>query len=131
MKFLHPILLFFSLALLASFTSNLHADNQDGPVFRHFVAFQFKKSATDEDIQRIVDEFMLLKEKIDTIQSIEWGFSENIEPLNDDFTHAFLVTFKDKSGLETYLPHPSHEAFKKILKPHLKKVFVFDYSSKD
>lgn len=127
MKFVHSILLFFSFALL---TSNIRADHHEAP-FRHFVAFQFKETATDNDIQQVVDEFMLLKDKIDTIQSVEWGFSESVEGLNDDFTHAFLVTFKDKAGLEAYLPHPDHKAFVAILKPHLEKVFVFDYTAKE
>jgi hypothetical protein len=77
-----------------------------------------------------VDEFLLLKEKIGTIVSIEWGTSESVEGLNDDFTHCFLVSFKNKAGLETYIPHPAHKAFVEILKPKLEKVFVFDYTQK-
>ncbi|GEM_PF-1261017 len=41
-----------------------------------------------------------------------------------------LVSFKDKAGLEVYLPHPAHEDFVKLLKPHLEKVYVFDYVAK-
>jgi hypothetical protein len=100
-------------------------------LFRHAVYFQFKDSATDPEIERIVDEFLLLKEKIDTIISIEWGVSESVEGLNDDFTHCFLVSFKDKAGLETYIPHPEHKKFVEILKPSLEKVFVFDYTQRD
>ncbi|MEM6279791.1 MAG: Dabb family protein [Verrucomicrobiota bacterium] len=128
MKFLHLLTLCLSFSLLAT---SAWADNHGGPPFRHAVFFQFKESATDNDIQQIVDEFMLLKGKIDTIVDIEWGFSESVEGLNDDFTHAFLVTFEDKAGLETYIPHPDHVAFVEILKPHLEKVFVFDYTAKD
>ena|SRR6056297_1080801 len=128
MKFHHLLTLLFTLSL---FVGTAAADENGGAPFRHAVFFQFKESATDSDIQRIVDEFMLLEEKIDTIVDIEWGFSESVEGLNDDFTHAFLVTFEDKAGLETYIPHPDHEAFVEILKPHLEKVFVFDYTAKD
>ncbi len=126
MKFLHLLTLFLSFSLLSTVAM---AEHHEEP-FRHAVFFQFKESATDNDIQQIVDEFMMLKEKIDTIVDIEWGFSESVEGLNDDFTHAFFVTFKDKAGLETYIPHPDHEAFVKILKPHLEKVFVFDYTAR-
>ena len=127
MKFLHLLTLFLSFSL---FASTAVAEHHGEAPFRHAVFFQFKDTATDNDIQRIVDEFMMLKEKIDTIVDIEWGFSESVEGLNDDFTHAFFVTFKDKAGLETYIPHPDHEAFVEILKPHLEKVFVFDYTAK-
>ncbi len=128
MKIVHTFLAILSFGLLAG---TAQADNHEAPLFRHAVYFQFKESATDNDIQRIVDEFLLLEDKIDTIVSIEWGISESVEGLNDDFTHCFLVSFKDKAGLETYIPHPDHTAFVEILKPHLEKVFVFDYTQRD
>ena len=128
MKFLHSIPLALSLLL---FAIPVPAAELEAPPFRHAVYFQFKDSASNEDIQRVVDEFLLLEEKIDTIVEIEWGISESVEELNDDFTHCFLVTFADKAGLETYIPHPDHKAFVEILKPHLEKVFVFDYTAKD
>jgi hypothetical protein len=41
-----------------------------------------------------------------------------------------VVTFEEKEGLEAYLPHPDHEAFVAMVKPHLEKVFVIDYEVK-
>ena len=111
--------------------SAAQADNHEEPKFRHAVFFKFKASAADNDIQRIVDEFMALKGKIDGIKAIEWGFSESVEGLNDEFTHCFFLTFTDKAALEAYVPHPAHKAFVEILKPHLDNVFVFDYTPKD
>jgi hypothetical protein len=130
MKFIHAFALFFSLALVSTSAIADHHKKSEAPLFRHAVYFQFKEDATDDDIQQIVDEFLLLKEKIGTIVSIEWGTSESVEGLNDDFTHCFLVSFKNKAGLETYIPHPAHKAFVEILKPKLEKVFVFDYTQK-
>jgi hypothetical protein len=101
----------------------------DGP-FRHVVCFKFKDGTPAAEIAEIEKAFGALKGKIDTIIDYEWGTTENIEPLNDGFTHCFLVTFKDKKGLEAYLPHPDHEAFVALLKPKLDKVFVFDYTAK-
>ena len=73
--------------------------------------------------------FLGLKKEIDVIVDLEWGATDNIEPLNDGFTHSFLVSFRDKAGLATYLPHPAHEAFVAKIKPHLEKVYVFDYTA--
>lgn len=95
--------------------------------FRHVVCFKFKYGTSDAEVAEIEQAFAALKDKIETITDFEWGTSENIEPLNDEFTHCFLVTFKDKAGLEVYLPHPDHKAFVSLLKPKLDKVFVFDY----
>lgn len=118
------------LALILSLGMTLATAASAEEPFRHFVSFQFKEGTSAEQEQEIVDAFMDLKSKIDVIVDVEWGATDNIEPLNDGFTHSFLVTFKDKAGLATYLPHPAHEAFVAKLKPHLAKVYVFDYTAK-
>ena len=128
MKLIH---LFFTILFVA--TTNLpsfSSAEESGP-FRHVVSFQFKEGTTEEKKAEVVTSFMALKSKIDAIVAIEWGGTENVEPLNDGFTHTFLVSFKDKAGLELYLPHPAHEEFKKLVKPLLEKVYVFDYTAKD
>lgn len=128
MKLIH---LFATVFSFAATTLPTPATAEDSGSFRHFVSFQFKDGTTEEKKAEIITAFKNLKSKIETITSIEWGGTENIEPLNDGFTHSFLVSFKDKAGLEVYLPHPAHEAFVAILKPHLEKVYVFDYTAKN
>ena len=112
-----------------SATSLVNAAEESTGVFRHVVCFKFKDGTSDAEVKEIETAFAALKDKIDTIIDFEWGTAENIEPLNDEFTHCFLVTFKDKAGLEVYLPHPDHKEFVKLLKPKLDKVFVFDYTA--
>lgn len=98
--------------------------------FRHAVFFRFKKEVTDEEIEKIEKAFVALPAKIKEIKDFEWGTSESVEGLNDDFTHCFFVTFENKAGLEIYIPHPDHKAFVALLKDKLDKVFVFDYTAK-
>ncbi len=98
--------------------------------FRHVVLFKFKPGATAEQVKEIEKAFAELPSKIDSIKGYEWGPSESVEGLNDGFTHCFLVTFKDKAGLEAYLPHEAHKAFGAKLKPLLEKALVFDYTAK-
>jgi quinol monooxygenase YgiN len=98
--------------------------------FRHVVLFKFKPGATAEQIKEVEKAFAELPKKIDAIQGYEWGTSESVEGLNDGFTHCFFVTFKDKAGLEAYLPHEAHKAFGAKLKPILEKALVFDYTAK-
>lgn len=126
MKLSHPLSLALALTLLLS-AGNLLADV--ATPFRHFVSFQFKEGTSDEKKDELVKAFLQLKKEIDVIVDLEWGVTQNIEPLNDGFTHSFLLTFKDKAGLATYLPHPAHEAFVAKVKPHLEKVYVFDYAA--
>ncbi len=121
----------FLLTLALAFTTILTARAGDSVgTFRHVVCFQFKSGTTDAEVAEIEKAFAALPGKIDTIVDFEWGTSENVEPLNDGFTHCFLVSFKDKKGLEVYLPHPDHQAFVSLLRPKLEKVFVFDYTAK-
>jgi quinol monooxygenase YgiN len=96
--------------------------------FRHVVLFKFKPGATAEQVKEIETAFAELPKKIDGIKGYEWGPSESVEGLNDGFTHCFLVTFKDKAGLEAYIPHEAHKAFVAKLKPILEKALVFDYT---
>lgn len=97
-------------------------------VFRHVVLFKFKPETTAEQIANVEAQFRKLPSQIDTITSFEWGTSQTIEvDLAQGYTHCFLVTFKDKAGLETYLPHPAHQAFVGLVKPLLEEVHVLDY----
>jgi hypothetical protein len=124
MKLSHSLTLFLTILL---FAGNLLSE--ESTPFRHFVSFQFKEGTSDEKKEELVKAFLGLKKEIDVIVDLEWGATDNIEPLNDGFTHSFLVSFRDKAGLATYLPHPAHEAFVAKIKPHLEKVYVFDYTA--
>lgn len=97
---------------------------------RHVVLFKFKDESSTEDIQKVVDAFMELPDKIDVIQDIEWGTDNSPEGLAQGFTHCFFVTFASEEDRDIYLPHPEHKAFVDILGPHLDKVLVVDYWAK-
>ena len=98
--------------------------------YRHVVLFKFKDNAASADVKKVEDAFLALKAKIPQIQDLEWGTNVSPEGLSNGFTHCFLVTFKSKSDLEIYLPHPDHKAFGGLLGPVLDKVLVVDYIAK-
>lgn len=95
--------------------------------YRHVVLFKFKDSATTEQVKAIEDAFKALPSKINTVIDFEWGTNVSPEGKADGFTHCFLVTFKDKAGLEVYLPHAAHKEFGALLRPQLDKVLVIDF----
>src|SRR5690606_27503469 len=72
------------------------AMSENEPVLRHVVLFGFKEDASKNDIQRIVDAFSALKDKIPQIKDYEWGINNSPEGLNDGLTHCFLVTFESE-----------------------------------
>ena len=110
-------------------TSQVGATNKDKSVYRHVVMFQFKEEVTKTQVTEVENAFMALQGKIDTIVDIEFGTNVSPEELNDGLTHCFLVTFKNKAGVEVYLPHAAHQKFVDLVKPRLEKVMVIDYVS--
>ena len=99
--------------------------------YRHVVLFKFKDTASKEQIQAVEEAFRELPKKVDTIQEFEWGTNVSPEGKDDGLTHCFFVTFASEKDRETYLPHPDHKAFGKVLTPYLDKVLVIDYWTKD
>ena len=125
----------FSIAIItvfimsASFVSNAQSDGSK--VLRHVVLFKFKDSSTPADVKKVEDAFAELATKLPTIKAYEWGTNSSPEGLNQGLTHCFLLTFSSDKDRDDYLVHPDHKAFGKILGPHLDKVTVVDYWSKE
>lgn len=128
----------FSLALLLSLWTALQfaavaqdASDSDATshakLLRHVVMFQFKETSSQADIQTVVDAFAALPDQIPEIAAFEYGTDNSPENLSDGLTHCFLVSFASEADRATYLPHPAHQAFVEVLKPHLEKVVVIDY----
>lgn len=107
--------------------SKCNAIMDNKPLLRHVVVFKFSESATDAQVQEIVDAFAELPNEIDSIVGFEHGKNISSEGKDQGFDHVFIVTFKDEAGLETYLPHPAHKAFVAKLRPGLEQAFVVDY----
>lgn len=105
------------------------ATAEEAGVYRHVVLFKFKESATPDQVRAVEAAFKALPSKIDTITGFEWGTNVSPEGKDDGFTHCFFLTFKDKAGLEVYIPHPDHKAFGAQLRPILDKVLVIDYTA--
>ncbi len=98
---------------------------------RHVVLLKFKEGTTAEQVKVIEDGFRALPTKIPEVAGLEWGTNCSPEGLAQGFTHCFLVTFKDAAARGAYLPHPAHQAFVEVLKPHLDKVLVIDYVAQE
>lgn len=106
-----------------------HHEKKDAP-YRHVVCFKFKDAATKDQVAAIEMAFAALPQKIETITGLEWGTNVSPEDHANGFTHCFIVSFKDKAGLEVYIPHPAHKQFVDQLLPILDKVFVIDFVAK-
>lgn len=121
-------LLICLLFLTGCFTATTMAAQSKN--LRHVVLFKFKESSSAADVKKVEDAFRALPAQIKQIKSFDWGLNNSPENLNQGFTHCFLVTFASEKDREIYLPHPAHQAFVEVLKPHLDKVLVIDYWAK-
>jgi Stress responsive A/B Barrel Domain len=118
--------------LILGLTLSVSAAERSSPAkLRHVVAFKFKLSATREQIKQVEDAFRDLKKKIKEIQDYEWGTNVSKETRNKGCTHGFILTFKSESDRDTYIDHPAHKDFGKLVGPVLDDVFVIDFWAKD
>lgn len=118
---------FAAVAMTTSLSAQTSSKGGGKMLLRHAVLFKFKDSSNPEDVKKVEDAFRALPSKIKQIKSFEWGLNNSPEGLNQGFTHCFFVTFKSEKDRAAYLPHPAHQAFVEVLKPHLDKVLVLDY----
>jgi Stress responsive A/B Barrel Domain len=96
----------------------------------HVVAFKFKPTATQAEIDRLVSAFGALPNTIKQIGTYEWGTNVSPEQHDKGFTHCFVLSFKSDKNRDEYLVHPDHKAFGKLVGPVVADVFVVDYWAK-
>jgi hypothetical protein len=99
---------------------------------KHIVVFKYKSKATPSQIEQVTAAFKDLQNKIPGIVSFEYGINNSPENLNKGFTHIYLLTFKDLTSRDAYLPHPEHRRFGELLKKLdvLEEPFVVDFEIK-
>lgn len=121
------------LALLCFLSAGAYAQTgkkMNGKVLQHVVLFKFKPETTPEKVNEIVAAFEALPSKIKEIKGFQWGTNNSPENLNKGLTHAFILTFDNEKDRDTYLPHPAHKEFGKIVGPWLAEVTVVDFTNK-
>ena len=116
------------LGALVAAKDNSNANSFKG--VRHIVLFKFKDGVAQAEIDKIVDAFGELENKIEQIVDYEAGTNVSPENLDQGFTHAFVVSFKTIKDRDDYLPHPAHKEFVKLLDGKIDKVLVFDFETK-
>ncbi len=92
----------------------------------HLVLFKVKDSANQEAIQAMQAALKGLQQAIPGILEITVG--ANFSERSQGFTHGLLVRFADRAALDTYIPHPAHEAARNdYILPIVDDVLVVDY----
>jgi len=93
----------------------------------HVVLFKFYENTTPKQIDDLAKALESLSHKIPGIKHYIWGPSISIEHLEKGYTHGFIMTFKDKTIRDNYVPHPLHkELVKKYVDPICDLGIAFD-----
>jgi lysophospholipase L1-like esterase len=119
----------FVASQMLSALGQKYTSSKDKSLMRHIVLFKFKDDVDEANIKEIVEAFGELPSKIEQIIDYEAGTNVSPENLNDGFTHAFVVSFRDAAARDAYLPHPAHLEFVKLIDGKIDKVLVFDFAT--
>ena len=132
---LAALLLFVTGSTLAADTpakpaSDSSAGAHKGALY-HVVSIKFKPDAKPEQIKAVEEAFAALNTKVPGITSLHWGTNVSPEKHDKGYTHCFVLTFAADKDRDTYLTHPEHQAFGKVLGPVMADVMVIDFWSKE
>ncbi len=94
---------------------------------KHIALLKFKEGTAQEQIDKIFEDLMDLSENVDGIEDYVSGANISNEALNQGYTHAFVMTFKDVAARDAYVPHAEHERLKAALLPLLDSIIVVDF----
>ena len=96
-------------------------------MLRHVVLIRFKPGTASGTVRALASAFTDLEDNIASLDALEWGTNCSPEGKDQGFSHCFFLTFADPAARDAYLPHPAHQAFSALLRPHADQVLVIDY----
>jgi hypothetical protein len=117
----------FQISTLASVSGYARFANKIPPMIRHFGMFQFQPGVSAAEIDECFLEMKGMVGRISGLLSMEQGFYDSAEGLNDGYTHGFIMTFDSAESRDAYLSHPEHVRVRDIVVPRLLRVVVFDF----
>ena len=92
---------------------------------QHIVMLEFNDGVDEETRMNSLKAVEGLKGKIDGIDKIESG--KDFSGRAGNFTHAVIVTMRDRDVLSAYGPHLAHKEVQDLLHPVVKTLWVVDF----
>lgn len=92
---------------------------------QHIVMLEFNEGVSEDKKMAALKSVEGLKGKIDGIEKIQSG--KDFAGRAGNFTHAVIVTMRDKATVAAYGPHPAHKEVQGILGPLVKTLWVIDF----
>jgi hypothetical protein len=92
---------------------------------QHLVLVEWKDEADDATIDAFMTAVGSFPDKIPGVEKVEWG--RNFTDRAGNFTHAAIVTLRDKEALANYGPHEDHQAALAAAGPMVASIIVADF----
>jgi len=93
----------------------------------HIALFRWRSDVSESQIDKVMVNIKNLKSQIKDVIEIMCG--KNFSKYSDGFTHAVVVTFKDRKGLDAYRAHPAHRPIAKMVDSMEEKSIGIDFES--
>ena len=95
---------------------------------KRIVLFKFKNGTTDETIGQILNGLADLKDKISGVNDFCSGSYSSPDGLNQEYTHALIMTFADEASRDAFGPHEAHQKLvEELVVPNLEGILAFDF----
>ena len=92
---------------------------------QHVVAFKFKEGTSAKAVQKHMDDFAGLQDKIPELRSYEAGKTFKVAyESTADYDVMHYTTFASEADMEVYFNHPDHQKFIEENKGSWENVFV-------
>tara|TARA_Y100001960_G_C14239394_1_gene617577 strand:+ start:82 stop:378 length:297 start_codon:yes stop_codon:yes gene_type:complete len=92
---------------------------------QHIVMLEFNQDVSNDERIKALKAVEALKDKIKGIENIQSG--KDFSGRGGNYTHAIIVTMRDKKVLASYGPHPAHKEVKEMLHPIVCNLGVIDF----
>ncbi|EAA0892409.1 Dabb family protein [Salmonella enterica] len=96
-------------------------------MIRHVLLMKFHDDISHKKLSEIQKGFLSISDKVMGVLSVEWGTNSGPEGKNAGFTHCVMMTFMDEFTRAEYHYHPEYQVIKKLFRPYLADIIVFDY----
>lgn len=97
-------------------------------MIRHLMLVETKQSATVIERDAAKAAFLSISDKVDGIESVEWGENNSPEGKNKSYDLAIVMTFCSEEARDRYLTHPEHDALKVHFRKIIQDIVVVDYT---
>lgn len=92
---------------------------------QHIVWLRFNDGVAEGERMAALDAIAGLQGRIDGIEGIQTG--ADFSGRGGGFTHAAIVTMRDRAVLDAYGPHPAHKEVQARLGPIVAELRVVDF----